>query len=518
MLSGAGWPWGERRIGPVPARCPALLVRPSRGFRRHRAGPGYGVGWADLDPDEDQPSADIWLMPEQVIEGRLVDVHGQPVPGALVSVSAIWRTQPIVLAKDLVVENRLEGPFLWWGRAYDRPGWPKSVTTDADGRFDLHGIGCGVHARLGVFDPRFAPQTIEVATDAPGHPKPLKWKLQPAWTLTGRVTYADNGRPAAYAEVQVGTATGPGGIREGGVRYLAAAADADGRFRVGVMPGDHINVWADAADEQLYLRASTRLEWPNGAAERTVVLALPRGVLLRGQVVEDGTGRPVVDAMVAAGGGWALTKPDGTFAFAVEPRPGHLSVQAPGEDYELKAIDSAQYYVRFQRLNGRRYAHAFVPYDPGPGAEPPEIRAALRRGPTVKFRLIGPDGQPVPDVLVYSRAVLGPAAASATRFFPLPWSWNGGRTSRPFPGPWARPGDRCPRPLPPAGAQARRDRPGFGQDGRTGAGDRPPRTLWHGHGAAGRRRRPADHRTARLQRHDGHHAGFAGRLRGGEGR
>ena len=52
--------------------------------------PGYGVGWANLDPDEDQPSAEIRLMPEQVIEGRLFDVHGQPVSGAVVSVSAIW--------------------------------------------------------------------------------------------------------------------------------------------------------------------------------------------------------------------------------------------------------------------------------------------------------------------------------------------------------------------------------------------------------------------------------------------
>ena len=53
--------------------------------------PGYGVGWAELDPDDDQPSAEIRLMPEQVIEGRLFDVHAQPVPGAVVSVSAIWR-------------------------------------------------------------------------------------------------------------------------------------------------------------------------------------------------------------------------------------------------------------------------------------------------------------------------------------------------------------------------------------------------------------------------------------------
>ena len=69
----------------------------------------------------------------------------------------------------------------------------------------------------------------------------------------------------------------------------------------------------------------------------------------------------------------------------------------------------------------RLYAHAFLPYDPGPGAETPEIRVALRRSATVKFRLIGPDGQPAPDVCVYSRAVLGPTAASNLRMWPPPW-------------------------------------------------------------------------------------------------
>ena len=39
----------------------------------------------------------------------------------------------------------------------------------------------------------------------------------------------------------------------------------------------------------------------------------------------------------------------------------------------------------------------------------------------MKFRLIGPDGQPARDVCVYSRAVLGPTAASAMRVWPPPW-------------------------------------------------------------------------------------------------
>jgi RNA polymerase sigma factor (sigma-70 family) len=396
--------------------------------------PGYGVGWADLDPEEDRPSAEIRLMPEQVIQGRLFDVQGRPVPGAVVSVSAIWRTLPLAVPalSQGLIENNSEGPYRWWCRVHDGPGWPRPATTDADGRFTLHGIGRGLHARLSVLDPRFAPQTIEVATDAPAGVQTLKAALVPARTLNGRVTYADTRRPAAHAEVHVGVNVGPGGVQQGGVRFLQAEADAEGRFRVSVMPGDRLHVWAAAPDGQSYLHAAANLAWPKGATEQAVDLALPRGVLIRGKVTEEGTGQPVADALVffspstpraarTGAGGPALTKPDGSFALAVGPHPGHLSVQAPGEDYQLQVISGARFYGGNLATGRRLYAHAFFPHDPRPGAETSEIRVALRRGATVRFRLIGPDGQPARDVRVYSRAVLGPSVYSAVRGWPLTW-------------------------------------------------------------------------------------------------
>ena len=226
-------------------------------------------------------------------------MQGQPVPGAVVSVSAIWRTlPPTVLTQGRVIENNSEGPFLWWGRVHDGPGWPKPATTDADGRFTLHGIGRGLHARLSVFDPRFAPQTIEVATDAPAGVKTLKAALLPARTLTGRVIYADTGRPAAGAEVHVGMSIGHGGVREGGVRFLAAETDAEGRFRFSVMPGDRSMSGPPLPTGSPTSTLGADLAWPKGATEQTVDLALPRGVMVRGKVTEEGTGQPMADALV----------------------------------------------------------------------------------------------------------------------------------------------------------------------------------------------------------------------------
>ena len=57
--------------------------------------PGYGAGWVDaLDPDADQPTADISLRPEQVIHGRLFDLQGQPARDVKLSVTAIRRVLP----------------------------------------------------------------------------------------------------------------------------------------------------------------------------------------------------------------------------------------------------------------------------------------------------------------------------------------------------------------------------------------------------------------------------------------
>ena len=116
------------------------------------------------------------------------------------------------------------------------------------------------------------------------------------------MTYADTGRPAAHAEVHVGIGAEPGGVREGGVRYLTAEADADGRFRVSVMPGDrHQCLGRRSRRAALSSAPAKELEWPKGATEQAVDLALPRGVLIRGKVTEEGTGQPVADAMVCFG-------------------------------------------------------------------------------------------------------------------------------------------------------------------------------------------------------------------------
>ena len=175
--------------------------------------PGYGAGWVEINPDADQPVADITLGPEQVIRGRFFDLQGRPVPGVVVSVYSIQRVLIPDPGNVIVGRRSSEGPFYLWSRVNDWPAWPRPATTDAEGRFTLHGLGRGLQVQLSMIDPRFAPQTMTVETDGGPEAKSVTMALVPAKTITGRVTYADTGKPVPKARMIV-VSLGPGQGRQ----------------------------------------------------------------------------------------------------------------------------------------------------------------------------------------------------------------------------------------------------------------------------------------------------------------
>ncbi len=383
--------------------------------------PGYGAGWVELNPDDSEPTADITLRPEQVVQGRLVDVQGQPAANVLLSVTSIHRNLPPPQTGRRRVPD---GVFYSGTNVNDFPAWPKPMTTDAEGRFTLRGLGQGLAAALTVHDPRFALHNIGVRADDASQSKPLTVALVPAQVLTGRVTYADTGKPVPHAALEVRSSYG-----RAAVIISEFETDAEGRFHFNPPPADRLyTIIAFPPQGQPYLTNYARIDWPKGALEQKADLALPRGVLIHGKVTEEGSGKPVAGATVnfwkrgprvyQDGGSLTVeTAADGSFQLGVKPSPGYLLIKGPSDDYVLQAIGS-QMLLQGQPGGRRLYAHAHRQLDLKPGVDSQEVNLVIRPGATIAGQVIGPDGQLVADAWIFSRVILDPKGTAGTGWTP----------------------------------------------------------------------------------------------------
>jgi hypothetical protein len=413
MSRTSGLPIGDTRadsLGRFRIEAPRTSSLLYEEFGAVALAPGYGAGWVELDPDDDQPTADISLPPERVIHGRLFDVQGGPVPDVTLSVSSITRVVPQDSAK---ARRPTDGVNFRGPTINDFGGWPKPVMSDSEGRFTLRGVGRGLQATLTAHHPRFALQTVVCAADGASESKPLTAALVPAQILNVRVTYGDTGKPVPHAPLEVMASRGRVGLP------AEFETDAYGRARVNSRPSDGIfNIWAYPPEGQPYLIDHVRIDWPKAALEQSVDLALPRGVLIRGKVTEEGSGKPVPGATVDfsaravpgdanSGGVRSSTASDGSFQLGAVPSWGYLFVKGPGDDYVYQTIGDRMVVAR--QPGGRRiYSHAHSALDLKPDMESLEVNLVLRRGATVKGRVVGPDGQPVRDAWMISRIILDP--------------------------------------------------------------------------------------------------------------
>jgi hypothetical protein len=379
--------------------------------------PGTAFGCVELDPDAEQNLAEIHLLPEQVLRGRLVDVRGQPAAGVEVGVYFVSRVRR---PSDGV---RFDSPT--FGRGTMSPAsteglsaWPKTVTTDGQGRFMLSGVGRGLHVTLSVHDPRFAQQRIDVETDDEPGSKEISAALQPATFIEGRVLGADTGAPIPGGPIVVRSSSGRGS------GWFAAGfyADDRGRFKTNPYAGDHFRILAFPPKGQPYLAKEYELSWPKGSITKAMDLTLPRGVLIHGKVIESGSGtnRPVAGAKlqcfpknrsgdVASGfETLVVTSDDGSFQVAVPPRPGYLMVLGPTPDYVPQQISGGRLYFGGQDGGSRNYAHGILLYDAKAGEVPRELTATLRPGKTLRGRVAGPAGEPVKDATILSRQQIDP--------------------------------------------------------------------------------------------------------------
>jgi RNA polymerase sigma factor (sigma-70 family) len=353
------------------------------------------AGWADVDLDAQQPAVEIRLRSEQVIRGRLVDVNGQAIPGVELRVLGFG---PGGGASRNAHVDLVDPP------PEALRAWPDPVKTDDQGRFVLRGLGHGLYVPLVVDDPRFGVQVLELTSDDRKGPLDVTLTLKPAKSIEGRVIAADTGQPVPGTLISANS--------------VLARADADGRYRA-ISAGDLFNVNVYPPVGKPYLIADVDVAWNKGMVHQHLDIALRRGVLIHGKVTEQGTGRPLegssvlfvpVNGPAGVESKWISTVPsqsDGSFRIVVPQGKGHLLVFGPTSDY-IHTVIGSRTLLNGQTGGERWYAHRIIPYEVKDGESPRALNAELRRGKTIRGRLVDALGRPVVDAVIITRLHIEP--------------------------------------------------------------------------------------------------------------
>jgi protocatechuate 3,4-dioxygenase beta subunit len=380
-----------------------------RGMAIVAKAPGYGFSALNVVLDfRDKLRLNVpkplVLIPAGPARARLLDPSGKPAGAVTVHVLGMRRT-----------DGGTGVDFPYPEPPVPLPGWPGPLLTDADGYFSVPDVVPGTLVFCQTRDERYANEWIQFTAPANDRAKPPEIQLTPGRVLAGRVLTGDTGQPLADVTVAVETPAVSGKTLRG---YVETRTDADGRYSLKPFPGPAMKVFASPPAGAPYPVLTRDLKWPAEDALHDLDLPLPRGVLVRGRVEEQGSGRPLAGAAVDYE--WAdryeakaprpaadvsvrsaVTGPDGTFAFAVPAGSGHVVVKAAEPDYLHTEI--ALGALRGYGKGGRpAFPDALAPLRLAPGAEPQDVTLRLRRGVTVRGRVVGPDGTPVRQATLYA--------------------------------------------------------------------------------------------------------------------
>jgi RNA polymerase sigma factor (sigma-70 family) len=415
--------------------CFRLAVPETPGGRfRHiellSAAKGHGAAWSRATVGNES-EVELRLPPEEAVVGRLIDLQGQPLAKAQLRPRRVLSAEPprgpkLAAPKEgdaaasdmrhLLALQRRSQSFEFWKDSpiKDFSLWPKPVTTDAEGRFRVTGFGRGQEVDLFVEDDRVAAQEIIVTA---GH-KARDFSLVPPHKVSGRLVAADTDK--AIAGVSVWVTSFHDRLGYG----VDVRTDADGRYTANAYPGESYLVTAYPPRGEPYLVAFRQADWPKGAVKQEVDLKLPRGAVVRGKVVEAGTGKALVSATLAfvpqsegnperprgilSGQEHKyFSRADGTFEMVVPPGRGHLIVTGPSPEYTYRTVSEAE-LLAGKPGGPPHHFHAVVALDLRAKGDAKELKIELRRAVKIKGRLVGPDGKPVKDAVVFLPSELLP--------------------------------------------------------------------------------------------------------------
>ncbi len=417
------------------------------------AAKGYGLGMPERRAGKSGSNTALLLRlakDDAPLKGRILDLQGKPVAGAIIRVQGLHAPVKGDLAafvnalKDKKeffppMQEHLLGFADRWNGPYPSTLFAPVKTAD-DGRFEIKGVGRERLAALRIEGPTIATRDVFVMTrsgdtvHAPGYRQyePNTDKLTiygngfdhiaaPCRPIVGVVRDKDTGKPIPGAIV---TSYQRAGSHISAVTDLLTVADKNGHYRLLGMPKGEGNVIRAAGPEdEPYLMATQNIADPPGLEPITADFALKRGVWISGRVLDKITQRPIhasVQYVVFEDNPHRKETPrlsvdhylqsqveDGAFRVAALPGRGLLAARAWSDKYrmavgadKIKGMEPDGHFRTYPHLLFAKGYHTLVEVNPAVDAKEMTCDLVLDPGHTLKGEVHGPDGKPLAGVRV----------------------------------------------------------------------------------------------------------------------
>ena len=391
-----------------------------------------------------QPAADLTLRlakDDVPVRGRILDLQGKPLPGVTVRVEALSAPRGDNLTAWLAAleANKQDGYAIEYRylesevRLAETPGIYPPVVTDAEGRFQVKGVGRERLVQLVLEGPTIALERVRVYTRPgktihaagfardPDGPRLTYYGAEfdltaaPTRPIVGVVRDKDTGKPLAGVTIQSHKFAG---VNTSGDSSVRTVTDKDGRYRLIGMPKGRDNIIKAApAAGQPYFQAEQKVADPTGLDPVTVNFTLKRGVVVKGRVLDKATGEPLAasvgyvvfrdnphhtQAPGLAVDHYLSTDDDGSFQLIAFPGRGLLCARGWSDHYRMgigtdriKGRYQQQLFDTLPHLQGINTAHTYLEINPSDDAESVTCELVLDPGTMLRGTLTGPDGKPV---------------------------------------------------------------------------------------------------------------------------
>jgi RNA polymerase sigma factor (sigma-70 family) len=420
---------------------------------------GFGPALASIDEPAKTLERTLRLVKDDVpIKGRVIDLEGRPVAGALAVVFRLMVPKAgdlTAFLKDL--DGRKDGfPSEYGGlmTVVENPGvgvfFPEAVA-GKDGRFELHGIGRERVVGMTISGPTIETRQVRVRTRPGEKIQRHEWKdfpnsgdliyygasfdhpAGPTRPVVGVVRDKSTKKPLAGAILESVSLSGENFY---GRMFVRTTADREGRYRlIGLPLGAGNVIRALSPDGLPYLAVERSVPAPLGSQSVTVDFELKRGVWVEGRVTEKVTGKSVQaqveyyaftdnphlkDVSGLSVHHRSQTAEDGSFRFLTVPGRGLVGVRGVDDRYLLGLGAEGMKTDSFGQLLGTSPPchsggfHRFVRINPGPHDEKVSCKVVLDPGRTLTGIVVGPDGKP-----------LAGARVGGTHSYAFTY-WNGG--------------------------------------------------------------------------------------------